>query len=1091
MDNSAINLCNSCDATFRIPRLRFSDDDILEHLRAIPGTSIPLSGAAEEILAVEEIVRELQEEIDGVTGLLKCLNRNMVYLHTYLTRVRSTRAPVHRLPSEILNEIFCFVMDGDYSLYDMQSTPSTLSQVCTRWRERINSNAAYRASIALRAPTLSSLDDDPHVGECTGKLKVAILHLEKSVTAPLTLRIGRHADQENVVLLMSQAYRWKDCSIHNEEALDWLSDPENQRELRNLESLKIGLRGEWKLDLGKIATLRRYTGPKMGVVLPWQQLTSLTLTSPVNASQILACLQQCTSLVSLAAEKLRYQDPDEAWVDMEVNHPCLRRLRIRAEGGHSLDEGPLLKCLTVPQLSSIELHGWHYVKQWSWDDEDVAAFGNFLRRNSAHVRSLSLCYIQLEQEETEMLLRSLPELERLEMTDVEAAKGPGELLTRSVVKGLLLDGGGARLVPRLAHISLTSYRALEIEFLSLVAALAAYRSVRQEGSLCSITLSGAVMHCPTEAAKGVLGLLEKLVNLFMHPATAFAYPDAKEKERRRLDTGHHLLPKVSILRELRTQDCSSIRRYNEDVLERLRGLSVDPLPDIDKEVLKNERAERDLQEQVIRTERLLRDLLRQLTATQDYLRRIRSVDSPVHRLPYEILDDIFALVIAESENAYSFHGMHSITTQLAHVCTRWRQRVLSSGALWASISIQRVHLPPPVTPYDKEYMRKLIDAGVQRHLRNSQGAPLRLHVGSFAEPEPIRYLLEAAPRWQEVSAEHEAMFEALNDAKVQGKLDKLRALQLVRIGPAPLRLKLDGLSALRVYNGPHIGVSLPWQQLTSLTLPKVLQTADLIMCLKLCQALTFLSVERQAATLPPNVTIDTVVHHPCLREVQLRTKSTVRPDASLFTYLNAPRLSSVSFGGFHVGQAWRGWDAAHAEALKECLNRSGAHLRSLSFMYVHVEPPVLEDLLDGLPELDFLEIKDTTDAGLVMPGIDAPPPATPLTHSTIKALLPHGPANTLRAPRLAHLALTVVEKQPFGKEIRSALHNVVERRSIRRGGSLLALSLSSTLNLESAVTADEVMAFLPTVEDLVDAYTANRRFPPRVPVKKPSYEKLK
>ena len=40
------------------------------------------------------------------------------------------------------------------------------------------------------------------------------------------------------------------------------------------------------------------------------------------------------------------------------------------------------------------------------------------------------------------------------------------------------------------------------------------------------------------------------------------------------------------------------RRYNEDVLERLRGLSVDPLPDIDKEVLKNERAERDLQEQV-------------------------------------------------------------------------------------------------------------------------------------------------------------------------------------------------------------------------------------------------------------------------------------------------------------------------------------------------------------------------------------------------------------------------------------------------------------------------------------------------------------
>ncbi|KAL1701300.1 hypothetical protein EV121DRAFT_294397 [Schizophyllum commune] len=1025
MDNSSINLCESCDATFKIPRLKYSDDDILEHLRAIPGASIPLSGAAEEILTIEETVRELQEEIDGVTGLLECLNRNMVYLHTYLTRIRSTRAPVHRLPDEILNEIFSFIMDVEYSLYDMRSIPSSLSQVCSRWRKCINSNAAYWASIAIRAPTLPLLDDDPYVGECTSKLKAAILHLEKSVPAPLTLRIGRDADKENVVLLISQTYRWKDCFVHNEEALDWLSDPDNQRGLRNLESLKITTNGQRKLVLSDIATLRRYTGPKMGVVLPWQQLTSLTLTNYVNASQILTCLQQCTSLVSFSAEKLRHQGPGVAWADMEVVHPCLRRLRLRAEGDQSLDEGPLLKCLTVPQLSSLELHSWHYVKQWSWDDEDVPAFGACIRRSSAHVRSLSLCYIQMEPNDVEALLRGLPELECLEITDVDAVEDPEPLLTRSAVKGLLLDGD-ARIVPRLAHLSLTSYRVMEIEFLSLVAALAAYRS------------SSTITLC---------------------------------------ENCHASL--------------SVSRRYNEDVLERLRGLSVEPLPDIDKEVLKNERAERDLQEQVFRTERLLRDLRRQLTATQDYLRRIRSVDSPVHRLPYEILDAIFALAITEGENAYSFHGMHSITTQLAHVCTRWRQRVLSSGALWASISIHRVHLPPPVTPYDKEYMRKLIDAGVQRHLRNSQGAPLRLHVGSFAEPEPIRYLLEAAPRWQEVSAEHEAMFEALNDAKVQGKLEKLRALQLVRIGPAPLRLKLDGLSALRVYNGPHIGVSLPWQQLTSLTLPKVLQTPDLIMCLKLCQALTFLSVERQAPTLPPNVTIDTVVQHPCLREVQLRTKSTVRADASVFTYLNAPRLSSVSFGGFHVGQAWRGWDVPYAESFKECLRRSGACLRSLSFAYVHVEPPVLEDLLDSLPELEFLEIKDTTDAGLVMPGINAPPPATPLTHSVIDGLLPHGSADTLRAPRLAHLALTVVEKQPFGEEIRSALHNVVERRSIRRGGSLLALSLSSTLNLESAVTADEVMAFLPTVEDLVDAYTANRRFPPRVPVKKPSYEKLK
>ncbi|KAL1729646.1 hypothetical protein EV714DRAFT_212635 [Schizophyllum commune] len=1083
MDDSSVHLCERCDATLKIPRMNFGDDVILQYLRALPASPIPLSGIDQDIVTFQSTVGKLQEEIDGTAELLKVLNKNMSFLNTYISRLRSTRAPVRRLPNEILHEVFSLVVDGEYSLHDFQSVPSTLSQVCLRWRGLINSKGAYWASITLRRPELPELDPDSRIDDRIG---VGLeLHLRKSALEPLKLQLGRYVGPNNVDLLLSQAWRWRDCSIDHSAVLEWLSSADHLDQLHIMASLKLVRTGGHMLQLEKVASLREYSGPHADVVLPWHQLTGLTLTSAVSTSEVILCLQKCTSLVSLSVESLWPHEEEEAHTEADVTHACLCSLRLRSMGNLPVEDKSIFTYLTTPNLSAIELYGHHYIRQWDLYPSDVTAFSTCLQRSEAHIRSLIVKYVYVDDGEVETMLSSMQELEDLEVCDNVDALEP--LPTRSAVSCLLWMGKD-QVVPRLAHLTFTSLRVMEIEFLSLLVAVAAHRSARRGGSLCSVTLSGTDMRQATEAASSMLTALGQIVNALLHESEGVGHYTSK----RSLDTGHHLLHVVQNPNPTRApESLLQVRRYNEDVLERLRGLSVDPLPDIDKEVLKNERAERDLQEQVFRTEKLLRDLRRQLTATQDYLRRIRSVDSPVHRLPYEILDDIFALAITEGENAYSFHGMHSITTQLAHVCTRWRQRVLSSGALWASISIHRVHLPPPVTPYDKEYMRKLIDAGVQRHLRHSQGAPLRLHVGSFAEPEPIRYLLEAAPRWQEVSAEHEAMFEALNDVKVQGKLEKLRALQLVRIGPAPLRLKLDGLSALRVYNGPHIGVSLPWQQLTSLTLPKVLQTPDLIMCLKLCQALTFLSVERQAPTLPPNVTIDTVVHHPCLREVQLRTKSTVRADASVFTYLNAPRLSSVSFGGFHVGQAWRGWDVPYAESFKECLRRSGARLRSLSFAYVHVEPPVLEDLLDSLPELEFLEIKDTTDAGLVMPGINAPPPATPLTHSTIKALLPHGSAETLRAPRLAHLALTVVEKQPFGEEIRSALHGVVEKRSIRRGGSLLALSLSSTLNLESAVTADEVMAFLPTVEDIVDAYTANRRFPPRVPMKKPSYEKLK
>ncbi|KAL1717768.1 hypothetical protein EV715DRAFT_202446 [Schizophyllum commune] len=1089
MDDSSVHLCERCDATLKIPRMNFGDDVILQYLRALPASPIPLSGIDQDIVTFQSTVGKLQEEIDGTAELLKVLNKNMSFLNTYISRLRSTRAPVRRLPNEILHEVFSLVVDGEYSLHDFQSVPSTLSQVCLRWRGLINSKGAYWASITLRRPELPELDPDSRIDDRIG---VGLeLHFRKSALEPLKLQLGRYVGPNNVDLLLSQAWRWRDCSIDHSAVLEWLSSADHLDQLHIMASLNLARTGGHTLQLEKVASLREYSGPLADVVLPWHQLAALTLTSTVSTSEVILCLQKCTSLVSLSVESLWPHEEEEAHNEADLTHACLRRLRLRSMGNLPVEDKSLFTYLTTPNLSAVELYGHHYIRQWDLYPSDVTAFSTCLQRSEAHIRSLILQYVYVDDGEIETMLSSMPELVDLEVCDYVDALEP--LPTRSAVSCLLWMGKD-QVVPHLAHLTFTSLRVMEIEFLSLLVAVAAHRSARRGGSLCSVTLSGTDMRQATEAASSMLVALEQLVNVHIRPPPYnFDLPVAIVQTQIRL--GRHLTNEIwrrdAVFNHHPLRQLSFHRRYNEDVLERLRGLSVDPLPDIDKEVLKNERAERDLQEQVFRTEKLLRDLRRQLTATQDYLRRIRSVDSPVHRLPYEILDDIFALAITEGENAYSFHGMHSITTQLAHVCTRWRQRVLSSGALWASISIHRVHLPPPVTPYDKEYMRKLIDAGVQRHLRHSQGAPLRLHVGSFAEPEPIRYLLEAAPRWQEVSAEHEAMFEALNDVKVQGKLGKLRALQLVRIGPAPLRLKLDGLSALRVYNGPHIGVSLPWQQLTSLTLPKVLQTPDLIMCLKLCQALTFLSVERQAPTLPPNVTIDTIVHHPCLREVQLRTKSTVRADACVFTYLNAPRLSSVSFGGFHVGQAWRGWDASQANTLKECLSRSNAQLRSLSFAYVHVEPPVLEDLLDSLPELEFLEIKDTTDAGIVVPGMISPPPATPLSHSVIKALLPHGSADTLRAPRLAYLALTIVEKQPFGEEIRSAMHGVVERRSIRLGGSLLALSLSSTLDLESAVTADEVMASLPTVEDLVDAYTANRRFPPRVPVKKPSYEKLK
>ena len=113
MDDSSVHLCERCDATLKIPRMNFGDDVILQYLRALPASPIPLSGIDQDIVTFQSTVGKLQEEIDGTAELLKVLNKNMSFLNTYISRLRSTRAPVRRLPNEILHEVFSLVVGGE------------------------------------------------------------------------------------------------------------------------------------------------------------------------------------------------------------------------------------------------------------------------------------------------------------------------------------------------------------------------------------------------------------------------------------------------------------------------------------------------------------------------------------------------------------------------------------------------------------------------------------------------------------------------------------------------------------------------------------------------------------------------------------------------------------------------------------------------------------------------------------------------------------------------------------------------------------------------------------------------------------------
>ncbi|KAJ7629793.1 hypothetical protein DFH06DRAFT_1225418 [Mycena polygramma] len=291
-------------------------------------------------------VAELQSQI---AQLERAISQLRLEQSKVQQRLDSYKYPVLTLPSELVSEIFVRVLPPYPDLPQPvdQSSPTTLTQICQRWRE-----------IALGTPALwsaiSSFDFDEE-----RELGIFKLWLQRSRHCPLSIQLGTDrnwASKELVEAVVPHRARWQNLKIDVEvENLRVFDGP--MPLLRRLELLV----GTGLVASGLVADIARHELPllctlvlknaaALQLTFPWTQLTSLTLFA-IRPVECVPILVQTRNLVHCKLEVYR-EDPSSAGPRRDIPLPFLQSLTLIDSRTPAKD---FFQNLIIPALRSLKI----------------------------------------------------------------------------------------------------------------------------------------------------------------------------------------------------------------------------------------------------------------------------------------------------------------------------------------------------------------------------------------------------------------------------------------------------------------------------------------------------------------------------------------------------------------------------------------------------------------------------------------------------------------------------------------------------------------------------------------------------------------
>ncbi|KAJ7614682.1 hypothetical protein DFH06DRAFT_1063136 [Mycena polygramma] len=254
------------------------------------------------ILASEADIARLESQIRD----LQCLRATE---YDVLARLRAAIAPIRKIPTELLAEIFLQVhhseMQARTRMYGRMSLirhpVHTLSQVCAHWRR-----------VAHTTPRLWTEHMEAFLEKTPTAKYIARMEewLERSapLPVPITLRCwGTGAEVGPLMdVFFTAAHRWSSAefSLDSLSALSHIP-VDSLRSLEKLSLISTDVHNFAKVQAFLAARLLRdvrlVTGCTAELLIPWSQLTTIDVTDPLPWD-CLNTLVQCTSIVTARFE---------------------------------------------------------------------------------------------------------------------------------------------------------------------------------------------------------------------------------------------------------------------------------------------------------------------------------------------------------------------------------------------------------------------------------------------------------------------------------------------------------------------------------------------------------------------------------------------------------------------------------------------------------------------------------------------------------------------------------------------------------------------------------------------------------------------
>lgn len=217
------HLCVKCGDCFHSDLHKLNYDETVHRLRL--GLALDELEHADYSKLVDDAQRQmdrLQLELRRMQNLSRALEVQRELLEAYMAGLRSMTSPIHKVPQEVLGEIFKYICCGDIGVNCITPnalyTPTmTISRVCLRWYNIVTSMPVLWSSFGTQFLDSETLDSD-------STSSLVCLFLERSRLHPIDFSLIRRSFSfsysiPSSLVIIENTNRWRHVVIHAQESL--------------------------------------------------------------------------------------------------------------------------------------------------------------------------------------------------------------------------------------------------------------------------------------------------------------------------------------------------------------------------------------------------------------------------------------------------------------------------------------------------------------------------------------------------------------------------------------------------------------------------------------------------------------------------------------------------------------------------------------------------------------------------------------------------------------------------------------------------------------------------------------------------------